>query len=207
MTEQATNGSGAPEKVVIGGHELLRLSEGEYEGVDRANGLDFHFTVLDEPEEGDEFTYQVVIDIFDIHKARADEAHVETFEAADLKEAVESAFNYFTSVDHSGCDLSATHAGGRKPRASAEPPRSAFASDEAVAQLRDIADVLEAAVGSGERSVFFPNWDDSDDRTELIREAARTVWASYDPAGDGGGYTSKRALSALVHHVADMLEE
>src|SRR5947209_7487759 len=134
MTEQVTNESGAPEKVVIGGRELLRLSEGEYEGVDHANGLDFHFTVLAEPEEGDEFTYQVVIDIFDIHKARADEAHVETFEAADLKEAVESAFNYFTSVDHTGCDLSATHAGGREvaPRT---PPRSAFASDEAVAQL------------------------------------------------------------------------
>jgi hypothetical protein len=97
-----------------------------------------------------------------------------------------------------------------------------------VTRLVTAAEMLEAEPRSDEPAVFFPNWDGSDDpevriregasavlagrapddeRVSLILDGARTVLARHDPAGDGGSYTSKKALAALIRYIADTLRD
>ncbi|MFL6284584.1 MAG: hypothetical protein ACJ74Q_15670 [Pyrinomonadaceae bacterium] len=191
-----------PEIIVVGGRQLRRISECEYEAADLEKGVDFHFVVLPEMVS-DEFDHQVEIHIYDIHVADPDEAYMDTAYAVNLEEAVLVAYGYFTSVEHDECDPRAMYAFGRATKRVVISP---FVTADLVKRLRAAAAALEAEPGGEARNVFFPNWDNSDERTELIREAARTVWASYDPEGDGGGHTSKKALGTLVRYVADMLE-
>jgi hypothetical protein len=89
----------------------------------------------------------------------------------------------------------------------------AYAKAETVAGLRGAANLLEAEPDGGRHGVLFPVWPEregeplaeEDRRGELIRDAARAILGAH--GREDGMHTSKLALAALVHYVADMLEE
>jgi hypothetical protein len=78
-----------------------------------------------------------------------------------------------------------------------------YAEALTIYNLRHASTLLEE---EEDGSVFLPSWDGADgERERMIRSAARAV-LSHDGI-EGGTRTTKRALAALVHYVADMLEE
>ena len=76
---------------------------------------------------------------------------------------------------------------------------------EAMRLLRKAGDILEALP---DKTVLFPGWDESciSARVEDVRIAASAV-AADDIGFDDGTRVSPRALGALTHYIADMMEE
>ncbi len=82
-----------------------------------------------------------------------------------------------------------------------------WASDEFVGKLRDLSKELESAPGADAKTALFPGWDVEDgEQAILIQEAARAVLNEGVPE-DEGTYVSPKAIAALLHYIADMLEE
>lgn len=211
----------------IGGRLLKRLAEFEFAAYDDEKKLDYHFFVLEQMKDEGDFQHQVEIDIYDSHITFRNRAYVDSAFAVNLAEAVVVAFGYFDTYDHpDGCDTSITFDGDRGAEDRPGAPASPHADDRVVELLREAAERLAAEPRSDESVVYFPNWDGSDDpeerirdaaaavleggaaedpRVSLILEGARAVLAKHDPNGDGGSYTSKQALAALIRYVADTL--
>lgn len=76
-----------------------------------------------------------------------------------------------------------------------------------VEKLRVVSNNLEKDLLSQFKSVFFPGWDyDYDgEQAKLVREAAKGILAE-NISPDEGTYVSHKALSALIHYIADMIE-
>lgn len=96
------------------------------------------------------------------------------------------------------------------PDREAEPFAPTWGSAETVAGLRNAATLLGAEEGAERNGILFPAWvleeeDEGDEGPVLIRDAARAILGAHGL--EGGMHTSKKALAALVHYVADMLEE
>lgn len=80
------------------------------------------------------------------------------------------------------------------------------ASPEFVAKLRDLSNELRNSDEKG-KSVLFPGWDNEADTVEsfLIRQAATAI-LNPDLSRDEGSRVSPKAVAALLHYIADMME-
>lgn len=80
------------------------------------------------------------------------------------------------------------------------------ASPEFVEKLRELSNELRSADEKG-KSVLFPGWDSEFDTEEsfLIRRAATAI-LNPDLSRDEGSRVPPKALAALLHYIADMLE-
>lgn len=94
--------------------------------------------------------------------------------------------------------------------------RARYASAALVDQMRGVANVLENSPEAEEPRVRFPNWAaDVDEptaeeaaREDGIRRAAAAILAERTLTGDEDVEpVSKWDLGALIHYIADMLEE
>jgi len=81
-----------------------------------------------------------------------------------------------------------------------------IASSEFVEKLRDLSNELRNADEKG-KSVLFPGWDNEADTEEsfLIRRAATAI-LNPDLSRDEGSRVPPKALAALLHYIADMME-
>ena len=77
-----------------------------------------------------------------------------------------------------------------------------------VETLRAISTEIDQDILSQFKFVYFPGWDKTIEGSQenLIREAARAILAD-NISPDNGTFVSRKSLSALIHYVADMLEE
>lgn len=80
------------------------------------------------------------------------------------------------------------------------------ASPEFVAKLRDLSNELRSADEKG-KTVLFPGWDSESDTEEsfLIRRAATAI-LNPDLSRDEGSRIPPKALAAILHYIADMME-
>ncbi len=80
------------------------------------------------------------------------------------------------------------------------------ASPEFVEKLRDLSNELRISDEKG-KSVLFPGWDSESDTEEsfLIRKAATAI-LNPDLSRDEGSRVPPKALAALLHYIADMME-
>jgi hypothetical protein len=80
--------------------------------------------------------------------------------------------------------------------------------NENVEILRSVSNNIDSDVLAKFKFVLFPGWDKNieDNQEEYVREAAKAILANNITA-DEGTYVSRKSLSALIHYVADMLEE
>lgn len=106
--------------------------------------------------------------------------------------------------------------------------RARYASDELITVLRDVSRIMESSPQADNKTVFFPNWEtptdelmrDADNgevferateetfRARSIRRAARAIYAEVlDYPAEGGRSVSKQDVAALIHYIADMMEE
>ena len=76
-----------------------------------------------------------------------------------------------------------------------------------VDKLREISNDLDSDPLSEIKQVLFPGWDEEVENNQqlLIKEAAAAILAS-DLSPDDGTYVSQKAIAALIHYIADMLE-
>ncbi len=78
---------------------------------------------------------------------------------------------------------------------------------ESVEKLREASNSLDSDSLREIKKVLFPGWDKEveNDQELLIKEAASAILAnSVSP--DEGTYVSQKAIAALIHYIADMLE-
>jgi hypothetical protein len=80
------------------------------------------------------------------------------------------------------------------------------ASPEFVEKLRDLSNQLRGADEKG-KTILFPGWDAESDTEEsfLIRKAATAI-LNPDLSSDEGSRVPPKALAALLHYIADMME-
>lgn len=80
--------------------------------------------------------------------------------------------------------------------------------DEIIEKLRTISNQLDADLLAKFKNTYFPGWDFAFDGEQgcLIREAAKGILAK-NISKDEGTYVSQKSIAALLHYVADMMEE
>jgi hypothetical protein len=165
-------------QIQVAGHTITQLTETEYEAENKGQNLDFYFDT-GHPNAVEVFVFDSLI------PTQGDQdPHVTVFYAADLEEAVSKA-------------MALTR------RALEESSRYY----NVVQRLRDIANRLTAAPDVDSKAILFPGWheDFEGDHEQLIREAASAILAAgVEP--DKGKYVSQKAVAALLHYIADMME-
>lgn len=74
--------------------------------------------------------------------------------------------------------------------------------------LRTVSNDLDSNPLAQFKFVLFPGWDKEFEgkQEELVRQAARAILAE-NISPDNGTYVSQKSISALIHYIADMLEE
>ena len=79
--------------------------------------------------------------------------------------------------------------------------------DEAVKYLREISNKLEADPLAEFKQILFSGWDSEIENNQefLVKEVARAILAD-GISPDNGTEVSQKALSALIHYIADMME-
>lgn len=79
--------------------------------------------------------------------------------------------------------------------------------DEIVEKLRAISNQLEADPLAQFKFTLFPGWDVEVENNQelLIKEAARAISAD-GILPDNGTHVSQKALAAIIHYIADMME-
>jgi hypothetical protein len=92
--------------------------------------------------------------------------------------------------------------------AEAEPDADNFwASNEFVEKLRALSNELGSLPGADTKTILFPGWDVEDgDQSILIQDAAHAILNEGVPF-DEGTRISHKAIAALLHYIADMMEE
>jgi hypothetical protein len=82
-----------------------------------------------------------------------------------------------------------------------------WASDEFVEKLRSLSNELSSTQDADTKKILFPGWDVEDGaQALLIQEAAEAILNLGTPP-DEGTRVSPKAIAALLHYIADMLEE
>ncbi|HEX8196368.1 MAG TPA: hypothetical protein VF571_09285 [Pyrinomonadaceae bacterium] len=76
-----------------------------------------------------------------------------------------------------------------------------------IAALREVSNNLEADPLAEYKNTLFPGWHPEYEghQEKLVREAARGILAD-GVSPDNGTHVSQKALSALIHYIADMME-
>ncbi len=81
------------------------------------------------------------------------------------------------------------------------------ASDEFVGKLRSLSNELSFTQNADTKKILFPGWDVEDGtQALLIQEAAAAILNPGTPP-DEGTRVSPKAIAALLHYIADMLED
>jgi phage gpG-like protein len=80
--------------------------------------------------------------------------------------------------------------------------------NENVEILRSVSNNIESDVLAKFKFALFPGWHETIEGNDEkhVREAAKAILANNITA-DEGTYVSRKSLAALIHYVADMLEE
>lgn len=165
--------------IQVSGYTITQLTETEYEAENKRQGLDFYF------DTGHPNAVEVFVFDSRIPTQGDQDPYITVFYAADLNDAVSKAMVL--------------------TRKALEGSSRYY---NVVQRLRDIANRLEATPDVDSKSILFPGWhaDFEGDREQLIREAASAILAAgVEP--DEGKYVSQKAMAALLHYIADMMEE
>jgi hypothetical protein len=165
-------------EIQVAGSTITQLSETEYEAVNEEQKLDFHF------DTGNPAAVEVFVFDSDIPTEGGMDPCMTAFYAGDLEMAVRQAMA-LTRRLLEGSDR-----------------RYNIAE-----RLREVSRRLEADPHSDTNMVLFPGWhkEFEGDREELIREVAKAILAQgIDP--DEGTHVQQRAIAALIHYIADMME-
>jgi hypothetical protein len=164
--------------IQIAGHTITQLTETEYEAENKEQSLDFYF------DTGHPNAVEVFVFDSRIPTQGDQDPYITVFYAANLEEAVSKAM----ALTRRGLEGSSRYY-------------------NVVQRLRDIANRLEVAPDIDSKAILFPGWheDFEGDREQLIREAASAILAAgVEP--DEGKYVSQKAVAALLHYIADMME-
>jgi nucleotide-binding universal stress UspA family protein len=165
-------------EIQVAGYTITQLDETEYEAANEQQKLDFHF------DTGNPAAVEVFIFDSDVPTEGEQDPCITAFYAEDLEAAVRQAMTL--------------------TRRSLEGSERLY---NVVERLREVSRRLEADPRSGTKTVLFPGWHEEfeGDREELIREAARAILAAgVEP--DEGTHVSQKAVAALIHYIADMME-
>lgn len=165
-------------QIQVSGHTITQLTETEYEAENNVQNLDFYFDT-GHPNAVEVFAFDSRI------PTQGDQdPYITVFYAANLEEAVNKAM----ALTRRALEGSSRYY-------------------NVVQRLRDIANRLDAAPDADSKAILFPGWheDFEGDREQLIRQAASAILAAeIEP--DEGKYVSQKAVAALLHYVADMME-
>jgi hypothetical protein len=165
-------------EIQVAGYTITQLSETEYEAENEAQRLDFHF------DAGNPAAVEVFVFDSEVPTEGGDDPCITVFYAEDLETAIRQAMGL--------------------TRRSLEGTERLY---NVVERLREVSRRLEADPNADTKTVLFPGWHEEfeGDREELIREAARAILAAgIEP--DEGTHVSQKAVAALIHYVADMME-
>jgi hypothetical protein len=165
-------------QIQIAGYTITQLDETEYEAENSEQSLDFYICA-EHPDAVEVFVYDSAVPT----EGEQDPC-IAAFYAQDLETAVHQAMSL--------------------TRRALEGTRRYYG---VVLRLRDVAKHLESDPDADEKAVLFPGWHEGfgGENAPLIKEAATAILAEgVDP--DQGTYISKKALAALIHYLADMME-
>jgi hypothetical protein len=165
-------------QIQVAGYTITQLTETEYEAENKEQGLDFHFDTANPAA--------VEIFVFDSRLPTKGEHDpcITSFYAVDLEEAVSKAMAL--------------------TRRSLE---GSSRQHNVVERLREVAKRLEADPDAETKTVLFPGWytGEAEETERLIKEAAAAILAGgVEP--DEGTHISQKAVAALIHYIADMME-
>jgi hypothetical protein len=165
-------------KIEVGGYAVTQLSETEYEAENKEQNLDFHFDTA-HPSAVEVFAFDSLLPI----NGEKDPC-IAAFYAEDLEGALRQAM----ALTRRSLEGSSKY-------------------HNVVLRLRDVSNRLTSTPEAENKMVLFPGWHEGyeDDNEPLIKEAAAAILAKkVEP--DEGTYVSQRAVAALIHYIADMME-
>jgi len=165
-------------EIQISGYTITQLSETEYEAVNEQQKIDFHF------DTGNPAAVEVFVFDSDVPTEGGEDPCITAFYAEDLETAVRQAMAL--------------------TRRSLEGSERLY---NVVERLREVSRRLEADPRADTKTVLFPGWHEEfeGEREALIREAASAILAQgIEP--DKGTHVPQRAVAALIHYIADMME-
>jgi hypothetical protein len=162
----------------IAGYDVTQLSETEYEAENKEQGLDFHFDTSN----------PAAVEVFAFDSTLPTDGEQDPCVAAFYAENLQDAVIRAMSLQRASLERRGRHY-------------------NVVLRLRDIANRLESELNAETKTVLFPGWHEGyeGEYEPLIREAASAILASaLDP--DEGTEVSYKAVAALIHYIADMME-
>jgi hypothetical protein len=165
-------------EIQVAGFVITQLDETEYEAVNEQQKLDFHF------DTGNPAAVEVFVFDSNLPTEGGKDPCITAFYAEDLETAVRQAMAL--------------------TRRSLEGSERLY---NVVERLREVARRLEADPRADTKTVLFPGWHEEfeEGREPLIKEAASGILAKgIEP--DEGTHVSQKAVAALIHYVADMME-